>query len=111
MSINKEVLSALAGVGVPVTFHTYSGKADPYITFFTYLEKSEQHADDAEIITGHYVQLDIWTKGDYIELVKAVHDRMKQAGFRKINFYDLYEKDTTVYHKVMRYVIDREESK
>lgn len=110
MSINAEVLSALAGIDVPVTFQTYSGKSDPYITFFTYLDKPEQHADDQEIATGYYVQLDIWTKGDYTELVKTVHDRMKRAGFRKINFYDLYEKDTTVYHKVMRYVFEREES-
>lgn len=109
MSINQEVLSALAGVGVPVTFQTYSGKVDPYITFFTYLEKSEQHADDQEITTGHYVQLDIWTKGDYTELATTVHGLMKQAGFRKINFYDLYEKDPKLHHKVMRYVIDKEE--
>ncbi len=109
MSINQEVLSALTGVGVPVTFQTYSGKADPYITFFTYLDKPEQHADDEEIATGHYVQVDIWAKGDYTELATTVHGLMKQAGFRKINFYDLYEKDPKLYHKVMRYVIDKEE--
>jgi len=29
------------------TIPNYTGKADSYITFFTYLDKPEQHADDA----------------------------------------------------------------
>ena len=73
MSINKEVLSALKDIQVPVRFQTYSGDADTYITFFTYLDRPEQHADDLEIATGYYVQIDIWSKSDYTEIAKEVH--------------------------------------
>ncbi|MCD8502945.1 MAG: hypothetical protein LRY71_16430 [Bacillaceae bacterium] len=107
--MNEEIIHALSEVGVPVTFQTYSGKADTYITFFTYLDKVELHADDKEFTTGHYVQIDVWSKGDYTQMVHAVHSRMKKAGFRKINFHDLYEKDIKIYHKVMRYVVEKEE--
>lgn len=43
--INKIVMDALKNIGVPVSFQTYSGKKDPYITFFTYLDRVEQFAD------------------------------------------------------------------
>ncbi len=33
MSINKEVLSALKDINVPVRFQTYTGNAETYITF------------------------------------------------------------------------------
>ncbi|WP_026478167.1 hypothetical protein [Alkaliphilus transvaalensis] len=103
MSLNKDILTALSPLNIPVAYQTYSGKAETYITFFTYLEKSELYADDEEKIAGHYIQLDLWTKSDFTDLVSEVHSCMKQAGFIKLNFYDLYEKDLKVYHKVMRY--------
>jgi len=103
MSLNKDILQALSPLEIPVAFQTYSGKADTYITFFSYLEKAELHADDEEETSGQYIQIDLWSKKDYTNLVKQVHKQMKEAGFIKLNFYDLYEKDLGVYRKVMRY--------
>lgn len=101
--INKIVMDALYGIGVPVSFQSYGGKKDPYITFFTYLDKGEQFADDGEIITGYYVQIDIWSKKDYTQVSKEVHQKMLAANFIKKGFYDLYEDDLKIYHKVMRF--------
>lgn len=109
MSVNQDIISTLALLNVPISFQTYNGKGNTYITFFTYLDKTEQFADDKEIINGQYIQLDIWSKSDYTELVNEVHNLMIEAGFVKISFYDLYEKDLKVYHKVMRYRIEKEE--
>ena len=103
MSINKEVLSALKDIHVPVRFQTYTGKEETYITFFTYLDRPEQYADDVEVSTGYYVQIDIWSNGDYTEIAKEVHQSMLTANFTKLNFYDLYEEDLKIYHKVMRF--------
>jgi hypothetical protein len=103
MSINQDVIIALKDIGVPVSFQSYTGAADTYITFFTYLDKPEQHADDEELVTGHYVQVDVWSKGDYTKLVKTVHQKMLDAGFIKQSFYDLYEDDVKIYHKAMRF--------
>ena len=104
MSINKDVTFALKNIGVPVSFQTYSGNEETYITFFTYLDKPEEHADDEESVTAYYVQVDIWTKTDYTNLAKEVHGCMLIAHFRKLNFYDLFEDDTRTYHKVMRFI-------
>ena len=104
MSINKEIITALKEIEVPVSFQSYSGDADSYITFFTYLDKPELHSDDKETVTGYYVQIDIWSKTDYTNIEKEVHQSMLTANFRKLNFYDLYEEDLKVYHKVMRFL-------
>ena len=101
--MNREILAALNDIGVPVRFQTYTGKEETYITFFTYLDKPELHSDDRELITGNYIQIDVWSKRDYTDLVDSVHQKMTDAGFIKLNFYDLYETDTKTYHKVMRF--------
>ncbi len=104
MSINEEVMAALAGVGVPVCFQQYSGDAKTYITFFIYLNRPESHSDDEELSTGYYVQVDVWSKKDYGKLVDTVHKKMLAAGFVKQSFYDLYEEDLKIYHKAMRFL-------
>ena len=103
MSINGEVLTALGGIGVPISFQNYTGKANTYITFFTYLDRPESHADDEELTTGHYVQVDVWSKSDYTDIVNTIHQRMLAVGFNKRDFYDLYEQDLGIYHKAMRF--------
>lgn len=101
--MNKLVLEALKDIGIPVRFQTYTGKEESYITFFTYLDRPELHSDDREFITGNFIQIDVWSKRDYTDLVDKVHQKMIEAGFIKLNFYDLYETDTKTYHKVMRF--------
>lgn len=107
--MNKLIIDTLSPIGVPVTFQNYAGKETTYITFFTYLEQGEEFADDEEIVTGHYIQVDVWSKGNYMEVVNEVKERMKQAGFRRRSEYELYEKDTKIFHKVLRFVYEEEE--
>ena len=104
MSINEKVMAALAGVGVPVRFQHYGGEAETYITFFTYLDRPAGYADDREQGTGNYVQVDVWSKGDYTELVQSVYEKMLAAGFVKQSFYDHYEEELRIYHKAMRFL-------
>ena len=107
--MNSLIINTLKPIGVPVTFQNYVGKETTYITFFTYLEQGEEFADDEEIVTGHYIQVDVWSKGNYLEVVNEVKERMKQAGFRRRSEYELYEKDTKIFHKVLRFVYEEEE--
>ena len=103
MSVNTKVMEALSDLGIPVRFQHYSGEEKPYITFFNYLESGELFADDEEQLTGVYTQLDLWSEGDYADLVSQIHQRMRSAGFLRRSFSDLYETNTNLHHKVMRY--------
>lgn len=103
MSVNTKVMETLSDLGIPVRFQHYSGTESPYLTFFNYLETGELHADDEEQLTGVYIQLDLWSEGDYADLVSQIHQRMRSAGFLRRSFNDLYEPNTNLHHKVMRY--------
>lgn len=103
--INKLVIEALKYLKVPVSFQKYSGKESTYITFFTYLEQGEQYADNEEKATGYYIQLDVWSKSDYTELIENIKDQMRAAGFIRTYAADLFEEDTKIYHKAMRFYI------
>lgn len=106
--INKLIIEALKPLKIPVSFQKYSGKESTYITFFNYLEQGEQYADNEEKATGYYIQLDVWSKNDYIELIEKVKDRMRAAGFIRTFAADIFEDDTKIYHKAMRFFIQME---
>lgn len=101
--INKFIIDTLKPINIPVSFQKYSGKAKTYITFHEYLETGEEYEDDEEIYTSHYVQVDVWSKEDYTDLVKSIKELLKVKGFKRLDEIDLYEKDTGLYHKGMRF--------
>ena len=102
MSLSSLILLTLANVGAPVAYYHYTGDESTYVRFFP-MPQTHFSADDDETYTTHYIQVDIFSPGYYLNLVKETKKLLKQAGFRK-NFEDeLYEKDTKLYHKVLRF--------
>lgn len=104
MVINKIVLETLASLEVPVAFQKYSGKDSTYITFHEYLQNGEDFSEDQESQTGHYIQVDVWSKSDYTALVTMVKSRLLAAGFHRLNEADFYESDTALYHKGIKFL-------
>lgn len=106
--INKEIFDALESLEIDVAFEDYDGSDDTYIRFF-FLPPVPFDTDDDEHYTTHYVQLDLFTKWNYGQLTKQIKQKMKQAGFKR-NFEDQrYEKETKLYHKILRFYIIKEE--
>lgn len=108
MSLNSYILKTLDNVGAPVEFEEYTGEEPTYIRFF-YLPQSQFSAEDDERYTTHYVQVDVFSPGNLIDISKNVKGKMKRAGFRKNYEADKYETDTKLFHKVLRFYIIREE--
>lgn len=110
MSLNKIIIDTLKPLNIPVGFQKHSGKSKTYITFHEYLETGEEFEDDEEAFTGHYIQIDLWSKDDYTDLVKQIKDLLNPVGFKRLDEVDLYEKDIGLYHKGMRffYLEDKE---
>ncbi|MDQ7095944.1 hypothetical protein REC12_20325 [Desulfosporosinus sp. PR] len=104
MNYKKLIKDALTPLGIPVEFQKYSGTSSVYITFFCYNEQGEAWAENDEIATGYYVQVDIWSKSDYSTLEEQVLGAMQDAGFYRKTSQDFYEEDTKIYHKAMRFV-------
>ena len=100
--MSKSIIDALSPLGVPVSLQTYSGAATTYITYFHYIEKAESYANNEETSTGDYIQVNVWSKGNYSVLVKSVTEALKQEGFRRTYATELYEDDTKLFHKIIR---------
>ena len=101
--MNSIIKNTLESLNVPVSFQKHTESSDTYITFFSYDERGEVWADNAEIQTGYYVQVDVWSKTDYTKLVEDVIIKMKDTGFKRNYATDLYESDTNIYHKSIRF--------
>lgn len=77
----------------------------PYIEYEIYDEHGELWAENEEIKTTYYIQVDIFSKSDYTELEEVIKQKMINAGLARTSGADLYEEDTELYHKAMRFVI------
>ena len=106
--MNKQIIDALKNLSVPVSFQTYSGSATTYITFSKYLENVESYADNKETSISSYIQVNVFSKGDYTTLVNSVLDALKQAEFRRTYVTEMYESDTKIFHKVIRITKNKE---
>lgn len=105
--MNKYILETLKDVGAPVDFEEYTGDEKTYIRFF-YLPQDQFSANDDERYTIYYVQVDVFSPGNLIDLSSQVKKAMKDSGFRKNYEVDQYEDDTKLFHKVLRFYIIRE---
>jgi hypothetical protein len=101
--INKLIIETLKPLNTPVNFQKYSGKAKTYITFHEYFQTGEEFEEDEEIYTGHYIQVDVWAKEDYTILVNSIKSLLINVGFKRLDETDLYEEDTGLYHKGLRF--------
>lgn len=101
--INKIIIDTLKPLNIPVVFQKYSGKSETYITFHEYLIEGEEYEDDDEALTAHYIQVDVWSKSDYTEIVQKLRKLLTIVGFKRINEIDLYEEDIKIYHKGLKF--------
>jgi hypothetical protein len=101
--INKIIMDTLKSLKIPVAFQKYSGKSETYITFHEYLATGEEYEDDEEALIGHYIQVDVWSKADYTNVVKNIKELLLKARFKRLNEIDIYEEDTKIYHKGLKF--------
>lgn len=97
---------------IPVSFLRYEGKADTYITYME-TDKENSYSGDDEII-GYvdYYDFDIYSKGNYLDILKELKKILKANGFYwepSQDSQDMYENDTGYYHKTVCFSYMRNE--
>lgn len=100
------------GVSVPVSFLYYEGHGEPYITYMQTDADSSYSGDDELLGYVDYYDFDIYSKGDYTNIVKSVKSLLKENDFvwqPSRTSPDMYETDTGYYHKTLCFAILREE--
>lgn len=100
------------GVSVPVSFLYYKGHGEPYITYMQTDADSSYSGDDELLGYADYYDFDIYSKGDYANIVKSVKALLKANDFvwqPSRSSADMFETDTGYYHKTLCFAILREE--
>lgn len=102
----KETLEALA----PTSQGTYVGEESTYIIFNEYNQSPHLSADDEEMWTKHFYQVDVFSTGNFNELVKQVKQEMKKAEFGRMFESGTYEEEMKMYRRIIRFsYISKEE--
>ena len=101
------------GVSIPVKFLHYEGKSTTYVTYME-TDVNNSYAGDNEIL-GYvsYYDFDIYSKGNYFNIVEEIKKIMKANGFiwqPSRTSQDMYEADTGYYHKTLCFAIERSEN-
>lgn len=100
------------GVSIPVKFLRYDGKSTTYVTYME-TDINNSYSGDNEIL-GYisYYDFDIYSKGNYFNIVKKIKKIMKDNGFifqPSRTSQDMYEDDTGYYHKTLCFAVEIQE--
>lgn len=100
------------GVQIPVKFLYYVGHGEPYIIYGQTDADNSISGDDDLIGYVDYYDFDIYSKGNYINIVESVKNLLKQNNWvwqPSRSSADLYETDTGYYHKTLNFAYMRED--
>lgn len=100
----------LSLIGGPRVYSVYSPDSVdfPYITIQEVGNNNIEFGDNSATRAQINVQVDVWSKNDYTNVVSRVDDILTGIGYERYFAIDLYEFDTRVLHKPLRYWIAKE---
>lgn len=102
------------GVRIPVRFLYYEGEGygQSYVTYQQIDADNSLSGDDDLIGYVDYYDFDIYSKGNYSNIIESVKSLLKQNNFvwqPSLSSADFYEADTGYYHKTLNFAYMREE--
>lgn len=99
MNVDSLLKTTLEGLGVPVERLKYGGKAKTFITYQLVVGREVHFADDDNEAEEYTYRADIYSRVDYIALMRNTKRTLKEAGFYGITFDpEVYEESTGYYH-------------
>lgn len=77
----------------------------PAISYYEMDNSMSSKADDEEYSSNIAIQIDIWAKSPSMcsSLAIEVNTKMEELEFERTLATDLYEQETKIYHKTMRF--------
>ena len=96
------------GKSVPVAHLRYKGKGTTFVTWTITAENPALSADDEPLYSVVTVDVDVFSKGNYLALVTKIKQLMKQHGWVwSGDSIEMYEEDTELYHKTISFEKER----
>lgn len=82
----------------------YTGKSKTYVVWTLLEEEPELSGDDEELYTKTPVDIDIYSDGNYLAIMKEIKKIMKENEWIWTgDSEEMYEKDTGLYHRTITF--------
>lgn len=99
MNVDTLVKTTLEKLGCPVERLKYDGKAKTFITYQIVVLQDKHFSDDESDADEFTYRADIYSRVDYIALMRSAKRALKEAGFYGITFDpEVFEESTGYYH-------------
>ena len=99
MNVDSVLKATLQTFGYPVSRLMYKGRAETFFTYQLVVGKDSNFTDDESSATEYIYRVDLYSKKDYIDLLKRLKTELKAAGFYGVTFDpEVYEQDTGYFH-------------
>lgn len=101
------------GTDIPVSYMFYEGHGEPYIVYMQENADKSLSGDDELIGYVDYYDFDVYSKGNYQNIVKSLKEKLVANGFvwqPSRSSADMYETETNYYHKTLNFAYLKEES-
>lgn len=107
--MNAEIETIFAGftvdnVEIPVAFMFYDGDDDSWIVYSNADDYHSYSGDDDLLGYVTYYDFEVYSKGNYFNIMKAVKAKLIENGWSFVPSYssaDQYDRDTRVYSKTL----------
>ena len=100
------------GVKIPVKYLKYEGHGEPYVVWMGQDMDNSLSGDDDLLGYVDYYDFDVYSKGNFLEIIEEVKRILKENGFvwqPSRSSQDFYEEDTGYYHKTLNFAIYKQE--
>lgn len=93
---------------IPVEHLRYKGKSKTFVTWTLISELPSLSANDESLYSVVQVDIDIFSDGNYLDIVKEVKKIMKNNEWLWVeDSSEMYEEDTELYHKTITFEKER----
>lgn len=97
---------------IPVSFLKYIGSEETYVTYHNINSDGTLCGDNEILGYIDYYDFDIYSKGNYLNIIKEIKKVMKENGFMwmpSMSSEDLKEDDTGFFHKTLCFAKEKME--
>lgn len=104
MNFNAEIKQILSDLSVPIAFMYYKGNATTYVIYRETDKANSLGAEDNVVGWIAYYDIDIYSKGNYIDLMEQIRELLTGAGWTyqpSRDSFDMFETDTGYFHKTL----------
>ena len=93
---------------IEVSFLKHKGKSETYVVYSSIGETPDFWGDNEVLASINTYDFDIYTKGNYLDILKEVKKILKENGWTWVeDSEDMYEEDTRYFHKTTTWSKER----